>query len=128
MVRFRSSHPPNPSVWAYALLSSGFVAFAKGAATGHCICSSPNGKFRSVFFQKKNTSASDASIHVMSVMSVQLSACDFLLEYIFEFPFLDIFHLYGNPFLGNRLYFPLPFLSCHSLWMVVKGVAGGIRV
>ena len=78
--------------------------------------------------EEKHWSASDASIHVMSVMSVQLSACDFYWKIYLSSPFLDIFHLYGNPILGNRLYFPLPFLSCHSLWMVVKGVAGGFRV
>ena len=30
-----------------------------------------------------------------------------------------------NPFWGT-FYFPLPFLSCHSPWMVVKGVVGGM--
>ena len=29
--------------------------------------------------------------------------------------------LFGEPFI-----FPLPFLSCHSPWMVVKGVVGGM--
>ena len=56
-------------VFGHMLYFSGFVAFAKGAATGHCICSAPNGIFRSAFFRKKTTDCegSQYSCHVSHV-------------------------------------------------------------
>ena len=42
-------------VFGHMLYFSGFVAFAKGAATGHCICSAPNGILRSAFLRKENS-------------------------------------------------------------------------
>ena len=42
-------------VFGHMLYFSGFVAFAKGAATAHCICSAPNGILRSAFLRKENS-------------------------------------------------------------------------
>ena len=104
-------------VFGHMLYFSGFVAFAKGAATGHCICSAPNGIFRSAFFRKQPI-AREASIHVMSVMSVLLSDYEFFEIYLilcFEYsPFI------WRILLGNLYFSPPPFLSCHSPWMVVQ--------
>ena len=62
----------------------------------------------------------------MSVMSVRLSACELFWNIYLSIPFWTYSIYMGNPFWGTLLYFPLPFLSCHSPWMVVKGVVGGM--
>ena len=69
-------------------------------------------------FERKQPIAREASVHVMSVMSVQLSDCEFFEIYLilsFEYsPFI------WRILLGNLYFSPPPFLSCHSPWMVVQ--------
>ena len=75
-------------------------------------------------FERKQPIAREASVHVMSVMSVQLSDCEFFEIYLilsFEYsPFI------WRILLGN-LYFPLPLFSPATVrgWWC-KGVVGGV--
>ena len=69
-------------------------------------------------FERKQPIAREASIHVMSVMSVLLSDYEFFEIYL-------ILSIEYSPFiwrilLGNLYFSPPPFLSCHSPWMVVQ--------
>ena len=68
--------------------------------------------------ERKQPIAREASIHVMSVMSVLLSDYEFFEIYLilcFEYsPFI------WRILLGNLYFPPPPFLSCHSPWMVVQ--------
>ena len=60
-------------VFGHMLYFSGFVAFAKGAATGHCICSAPNGILRSASYERKTADhvRSSCSCHVSDVSAAE---------------------------------------------------------
>ena len=69
-------------------------------------------------FERKQPIAREASVHVMSVMSVQLSDCE-SLKYIW-FSLLNIVHLYGG-FFWEIFIFPFPFS------LLPQSVDGGER-